>query len=274
MGNFPIYLSAVASTDRYVRSMPPEHCARCKRVILAGASLCRACEGREVDGATPERPSAPLSRFASAGALWLDDLGARAPNPDPPPVSPDLTRVAPMSPVAGPKPDSAGSARAEKKNARRAEVRRLRLQDRTSASRPVLKATKVLVIDEDATAREQLRSLLDGLGFAVAEARDLTHAHAAAAGTRFVAAFVDIALRTDEGGDGIDFCGFVGAAGWLGDHGASALVLVATQLRPRDRVRAELAGCADAIVKPVSRGAIARVLDGRGIPIPSDQRRA
>jgi hypothetical protein len=51
------------------------------------------------------------------------------------------------------------------------------------------------------------------------------------------------------------------------------LVLVAARLQPTDRVRAALAGCDETILKPMSRGVVARVLDVRGISLPSDERR-
>ena len=38
------------------------------------------------------------------------------------------------------------------------------------------------------------------------------------------------------------------------------------------RVRAELAGCDEVIAKPVTRGSVARVLDGRGVWLPCDAR--
>jgi CheY-like chemotaxis protein len=211
-----------------------------------------------------------MCRLPSASALWLDDLAA----PQPPPNPPSRGLVVPIPPAALSPLEGAAAARAEKKNARRAEVRRLRLQERAPSGGCALEAPTILVLDAEAVSREQLGGLLDELGFASVLACSLSQAREAATAKPFAAVFVDIALQTDEGGDGIDVCARVGDAGWLDPASASALVLVAAHLRPRDRVRAELAGCADAILKPVSRSAVARLLDGRGIALPSDRRRA
>jgi hypothetical protein len=50
------------------------------------------------------------------------------------------------------------------------------------------------------------------------------------------------------------------------------LVLASAALQPMDRVRAELAGCDETIVKPVTRGSVAGALDKRGIALPVDPR--
>jgi hypothetical protein len=51
-------------------------------------------------------------------------------------------------------------------------------------------------------------------------------------------------------------------------------VLVSTQLRPVERVRAKLAGCDGMLVKPVTRGDVARTLEACGLSLPADARRA
>ncbi|MFY9510123.1 MAG: hypothetical protein WAQ05_04020, partial [Rubrivivax sp.] len=50
-------------------------------------------------------------------------------------------------------------------------------------------------------------------------------------------------------------------------------VLTSAPLSPVQRVRASLAGFDEVLAKPVSRGNVARVLDARGIVLPSDARR-
>jgi CheY-like chemotaxis protein len=89
-----------------------------------------------------------------------------------------------------------------------------------------------------------------------------------------LASFVLAEMSDGSGGNGIDLCGRLRQASPPdGDH-VVLLVLVAAQLRPMDRVRAELAGCDEAIPAPVSRGSVAQLLDARGIRLPSDPRRA
>lgn len=171
------------------------------------------------------------------------------------------------------RPHDEAAARAVRKAAKRAEVRRLRRRDTSAAGGAAPSTPEVLVLDADDQAREALCSLLRGFGFTVHATADMAEAAVLATTRALAAIFVDLALRSDEVGDGVDLCKFILEAGWLHGDGASALVLVAAQLRPTDRVRAQLAGCAAALLKPISRGAVAGVLDDRGIALPCDARR-
>ena len=89
----------------------------------------------------------------------------------------------------------------------------------------------------------------------------------------FVAVFVDHALRPAEGGDAMDLCNDVRERSRLPGVLKPMLVLVADQLSPTNRVRAGLAGCNEILLGAVTRGGVARVLDTRGIALPSDARR-
>ena len=51
------------------------------------------------------------------------------------------------------------------------------------------------------------------------------------------------------------------------------LVLMALQLSATDRVRAGLAGIQEIVLGAPTRGSVAKVLDARGIALPSDARR-
>lgn len=251
-------------------------CPRCSRINAASAQSCGGCGTRLGPGSPGRQPPGRPVRPVSAGALWLEDLG-----------TPSQATGAPAQPAAPPHP-SAGvahtppqperpydeaAARAMKKAAKRAEVRRLRSRDNAAAGGIAPFTPEVLVLDADEAAREALCSLLRGFGFDVHAAAGMAEAAAVATTQSIVAIFVDLALRSDDGGDGIDLCKYILGSGWLHGDGASALVLVAAQLRPMDRVRAQLAGCAAALLKPTSRGAVAGVLDARGITLPSDARR-
>lgn len=251
-------------------------CPRCSRINTASAQSCVGCGTRLGPGGPGPQPPGRTVRPASAGALWLDDLGTAAPAkvaparpaaPPHPPANPALTPPQPQR-----VPDEA-TARAVKKAAKRAEVRRLRRRDTSAAGGTAPSTPEVLVLDADETAGDTLCSLLRDFGFTVHATADVAEAAMLATTRPLVAIFVDLALRSDDGGDGIDLCKFILDAGWLHGDAESALVLVAAQLRPMDRVRAQLAGCAAALLKPTSRGAVAGVLDDRGIALPSDARR-
>ncbi|HEX6016561.1 MAG TPA: hypothetical protein VFZ28_00520 [Burkholderiaceae bacterium] len=89
----------------------------------------------------------------------------------------------------------------------------------------------------------------------------------------FVAVFVDQALHPADGGDAMDLCNDVRERSRLPGVLKPVLVLVADQLTPTNRVRAGLAGCNEILLGAITRGAVAKVLDTRGIALPSDARR-
>lgn len=254
-------------------------------------------------------PLQPLGATSSAGALWLDDLGEpqrarpihdpKAPSPSltlreirlppapsvvvqppaeelvvsDPVVQPPLTPETPIRSTSGTPLVADAAARSARKAANRAKVRRARLRGASAANGTTPAVPEVLVLEADDSAREQLCRLLQAFGFGVRTARDAAEASALAASRPFVAAFVDIALATADGGDGIDLCKHVREASGRRSGGAPVLVLAVAKLRPVDRVRAKLAGCDETILKPATRGSVARLLDARGIALPSDARR-
>jgi CheY-like chemotaxis protein len=252
-----------------MRSMISHLCPSCRRFNAADAQRCRTCGAELLDADTQRMPLHPLAATSSAGALWLDDLGepqrALRPIHDPKAMSPLLTlREIQLPPAA---------ARSARKAANRAKVRRARLRGASAANGTTSTAPEVLVLEADDSAREQLCGLLQAFGFGVRTARDAAGASALLASRPFVAAFVDIALAAADGGDGIALCKQVREASERRDSGALVLVLVVAKLRPVDRVRAKLAGCDETILKPATRGSVARLLDARGIALPSDARR-
>jgi len=161
---------------------------------------------------------------------------------------------------------------ATQRAARRADVRRDRRRTAPATKVAPPNGTDVLVFGADDTARNQLCGLLRGFGFVVLQTSDSTEALTRSASSPFVAIFVAVALETAGGGDGIDLCLHVRNAIARRGTRATVLVLVADQLRPVDRVRADLAGCDEVILNPVTRGSVARLLDVRGIALPSDAR--
>ncbi len=275
-------------------------CPVCRSVIPTDAQRCSVCGAALGDWDARAPPVRPPTQGRPASALWLDDPVA----PPRPPEPADEPEAAPLSitlreidlppPVlAGPPsprpptaaeglvmsdpelpPITEAAQLALNRTARRAFVRRERLLGESAASVAAPTVPEVLVLDADDTARDQICSLLRAFGFGVHAVNDPGKASALAASRAFAAAFVDIALDGADGGAGIDLCKHVRNASRRRGGAPTLLVLVAAQLRPIDRVRAALAGCDEVILKPVTRGSVARVLDSHHIVLPSDSRRA
>lgn len=279
--------------------MKTMRCPACQSLNSPLAPRCAAC-----GAALGDDDTAPMSLqhvghgAASPGepvsALWLDDidrppLSAR-PRPGRAPVMPGVTvreihlpagldaaHMAGLVDLPAPAPTVADAgllpadpaARAANKIARRAAVRRARV---AATPRPAL--TDVLVYDSDDSARHLLCSLLLGFGFGVRSAPSVDEAAALAATQGFVAAFVDIGAAgvNDAVLDLLEK--LRSASGDASGAPPPLRVLVAAQLRPLDRVRADLAGCSAVLSKPLSRSSVARVLDVAGIALPSDARHA
>lgn len=248
-------------------------CPVCRYPNQARANRCAAC------GA--EMPSS---------ALWLDEL-AKPATPAPAPQAPaglSLRDVpAPPAPYGG-KPREWQSAptpaparddgllvadtepqqlaeAAAARSAKRAAVRRAR--NRAAAAALPDTVPEVLVLDADTPARAKLRDLLVGFGFGVHVVDGVPRAAALLGERPFIAAFFDIAVDETDGGAGIELCRLAKQRGTL-------VVLVAPPLSPVQRVRADLAGVDEVLAQPVRRGDVARVLDARGVALPSDARRS
>ena len=255
------------------------HCPACWCVNANEAVSCSMCGAdlnmADADAADTLRlPLEPHARRTSGSALWLDDLvgprvsPARQTEPDTPSLVLTLRDVG--SSAAPQLPQSAQSARA----ARRAAVRRARRSSAPAAPHAAVGAAEVLVVGNPNLASEQLCGLLQTFGFAVHTTADTPEAIAHSASPALLASFVFADMADGSGGNGIDLCSRLRQASAPASTREVLLVLVAAQLRPMDRVRAELAGCDDAIPAPVSRGDVAKLLDARGIRLPSDPRRA
>jgi len=257
-------------------------CPVCRYPNQAQANRCAAC------GA--DMPNS---------ALWLDELAKPAPTapktpPKAPPKAPgDITlrdlptsptpyggaaRAWPPAPVPAPAPAKAHddgllaadtepqqlAEAAAARAAKRASVRHAR--NRVTAATAPDTVPEVLVLDADTPARARLRDLLVAFGFGVHVVAEAPRAAALLAERPFVAAFFDIVLDESDGGAGIELCRQAKQCGTL-------VVLVAPPLSPVQRVRADLAGVDEVLAQPVARGDVARVLDARGVALPSDARR-
>lgn len=214
-------------------------------------------------GASVSAQRSVASALPRAEVLILSDQELR-PRPA---SSPPVAEVASQS--AHP-----NTVHAKRKAERRAAVRKSRLRGKPPAG-GVSTISEVLVFDAHDGDRDHLCNLLRDFGFWVRSVSRADEAAALAASHAFVAAFVDIALDAADGGAGLDLCQQLRAAGGCRRSGTDTLlVLTITRLKPMDRVRAELAGCEEIILKPVTRGSIAGVLDSRGIALPADRRQS
>jgi CheY-like chemotaxis protein len=183
-----------------------------------------------------------------------DDRGAQAPGPPPEAPSEYVLR--------------------ERKAAARAAARRARITHNQTDPGQLENLRDVMVLDPDAQAAEQLRELLELFGFRVhvahhiAEAADVLSRHA------LVAAFVDVPVNGKDQGDGLALLQTIQDLPKLIGHPTPAVLLVSGPLRPSDQVRARLAGVNMHIQKPISRGPVARALEGCQIVLPADERRS
>ncbi|MDE2093670.1 MAG: hypothetical protein KGL99_12690 [Burkholderiales bacterium] len=180
-------------------------------------------------------------------------------------------------------PASASSITAQRaaKEAARSAARRARLASHRAGQAPAEPLHDVLVLDADADASAALCALLERFGFNAYSVSSIAQAIERLEARPFAAYFLDIALGgIDPGANpGAD----AGAALALlqriherplpEGHPAPAVLMTTAQLHPADRVRATLAGLATPLVKPLSRGDVARALEGSGVALPTDARR-
>lgn len=226
---------------------------------------------RNVQVPPPVEP--PLGRQLIEGLLVSDvslpSLPRLHPGPAPTSAAPAQRQPLAPAPVAVP-PLLDAEARRARKAERRAGVRKARLRSLSAGHAEGPAAVEVLVMDTDVPARLLLGVLLQRFGFTVHAVHAAPRALEIARSRPLVAAFVGIA-PDDFADPGLALCRELKAP--AADN-PLLLVGVAAQLRPLDRVHADLAGCDELIAKPVSRGSVARALDAHEIALPTDARRA
>jgi len=212
--------------------------------------------------ATPQASPAPASIAAETVTPSAPPIPAAPAAPSvaaPPVVSAVLTQCATSQASAGP-PASAASPESVK------------------PTRPVVDAPHagpaapaILVLRAPGNDPDPLCEQLKAFGFDVQVRQDPPDLPAP---WPFVAMFVDQALQPADGGNAMDLCNDVRERSRLPGVLKPVLVLVADQLSATNRVRAGLAGCNEILLGEITRGSVARVLDTRGIALPSDARRA
>lgn len=257
-------------------------CPSCEAVNPRRALACRACGRRPLTIA-----DAPMFELIEPRAILTpQEEAARRNGVDDRPVPPwpglptpdrpgpaaaglevwaDPFAVQPRAPPLAHATDASLTAKALAKQA----ARRARLtQDAVDAAAPVPR--DVLVLEEDDGARRRLCELLGGFGFEVHAVETLDQADALLKTRPFAAAFLDLVLEGAEEGAGLELCYRIKQGG---PGGPTAVVVLAAQERPADRVRAALARSDVYLPGPISRGDVARALESCGVRLPADARR-
>jgi len=151
----------------------------------------------------------------------------------------------------------------------KAKVRRaVRRAQRAGAAAATL-MIDVLVLDTDDADRAALSALLERFGFVVHASAEVARAGELLTQHSYAAAFLEVAFDGGDGGAGVELCRRVKET-----EAALALIVVTGRVDPSDQVRARLAGADVHLTKPLSRGDVARSLEGCGVGLPADARRA
>lgn len=187
----------------------------------------------------------------------LDDVVADA----------DLPTTVPAEPPS--EPASEAALRSAAKAAARAAARRARLASKGAEAAPVEPLRDVLVLDPDPAANALLCTLLLRFGFQPHAVESIAQALQPLATQSFAAIFLDMPL--DDAGVGLlqRIRGLPAPPGHVGP----AVLMMATQLDPAERVLASLAGLGTPLIKPLGRGDVARALESVGVTLPADARR-
>ena len=154
---------------------------------------------------------------------------------------------------------------------RRAAVRRSRIAIEAPAA--PLGPPDVLVLDANDTTRAALCKVLQGFGFRAFPASGPAEARTLLAARGFVAVFLDVVFDGTASDVSADLCQRAREPGLHVPGHTCALIVIDGGTRPVDRVRASLAGADHVLVRPATRGALARALDACSLPLPNDPRR-
>ena len=215
-------------------------------------------------------PSNPPDVGGPSQPEYIVDVDAPAPSPPPPEPQVEATTIPPPPPETP--ANRAQDKRDAKKAAARAAARRARLSHVHTDPGKLESMRDVLVLDADDNASAHLTELLEMFGFRVHRARNIAQAADVLSRRPLVAAFLDIALNGADQGDGLALLQTIHDLPRLVGHPTPATLIVTDALRPADRVRAALAGIDAPLIKPVTRGDVARALEDCDVLLPSDAR--
>lgn len=169
-------------------------------------------------------------------------------------------------------PSTEASAHQAAKAAARAAARRARQAQYGADPHPQELLRDVMVLDADDAAGAVLCALLDKFGFTAHRVLSISKAREQLAIRPYAAFFLDIALDGADRGEGLALLQRIQELPVPEGHAAAAVLMVTAQLKAADRVRAALAGIKVPLAKPVSRGDVARALEGCGVSLPADAR--
>jgi len=223
--------------------------------------------------ALPSRPSGqPRGDDGASHPEYVVDVDAPAPpSPESMGAAQDDAATIPQPPTETPA-KRAQDKRDAKKTAARAAARRARLSQMHTDPGKLESMRDVLVLDADDNASAHITELLEMFGFRVHRARNIAQAADVLSRRPLAAAFLDIALNGADEGDGLALLQTIHDLPRLVGHPTPATLIVTEALRPADRVRAALAGIDAPLIKPVTRGDVARALEDCDVLLPSDAR--
>jgi len=265
-----VVLSGRVSQAVFVGSIAPPGAAAVVPRPIDLSRITRALGELSARHAPPPADDAPLSDgFDEPDEIIVVD----------PFVLPVLMDAVPLpaapEPVASAPPTLSPemAERQAKKAAARAAARRARLSHVHTDPGQLEQMRDVLVLDADAASSAQLSGLLELFGFRVHVARNIAQAADVLSRRPLVAAFLDIAFDDTDQGDGLILLQTIQDLPRLVGHAVPAVLTVTTELQPADRVRAALAGINSPLIKPVTRGDLARALEACDVVLPADARR-
>lgn len=264
-----VALSGHISTAVFVGSEAPPGAAALvprpidlSRIMSALAELS-AQQAPLLDVLLPDSYDDPDKTITFAPPVLTDAV------PVPPPREPPAAAPAPEPEPKAPEVD----ARHAKKAAARAAARRARMSHVHTDPGQLEQMRDVLVLDADVESSTHLSGLLEVFGFRVHVARDILQAADILSQRPLVAAFLDIAFDGADQGDGLTLLQTIHDLPRLVGHPAPAVLTVTAKLEPANRVRAALFGISSPLIKPVTRGDVARALEACDVILPSDARR-
>lgn len=223
----------------------------------------------------PAEAARASARAATDDPEYVVDVDAPTPPAAVPATPPQARPAAPpaeKAPAEKAAPRTSEDKRDARKAAARTAARRARLANVHTDPGRLESMRDVLVLDADDNASAHITELLEMFGFRVHRARDIAQAADVLSRRPLVAAFLNIALNGADQGDGLALLQTIHDLPRLVGHPTPAVLIVADELRPADRVRAALAGIDAPLIKPVTRGDVARALEDCDVLLPSDAR--